>query len=714
MSASTAATAPVGSVSREATRADGTLPKEWEKALVPGVKLVSFDLFDTLICRNLGSPDAVFLEVGKRLRMDGVTLLSPEVFARFRRQAEDRARINSRSEEVSLSDIYDELALMADLPCDRDSLVEIEMNVERSSIVALPGMKEMVKRIRERVGRICFTTDIYLPEGLIREVLSGHGFFQEGDGLYVSSTHGLQKFKTGGLFRHLLKEEGVSPSEVLHCGNASVNDVQPASSLGMRTLHLRKGNPVSSEAILEQGEAMTSGLSGRISAAARLTRFEGMRLSGEKEAAWVCGATVAGPLVFSYARWVLWRARKLGLTHLFFLARDAYLPFQAVERIIDEEQSDLKVVYLYGSRPTYYALEVEELGEREWAALTSFAGSGYESLANLSRVLMVKPETLVEVAQAAGVDGNDPERALPGGELEALKRALLDTPELNEKCVGEIREYQDWMRELLGDAGVDENARVGLVDTGWTTRSHAPLYRFVESLGSKQVHLLYLGLAGGQCAVPSDRVETFLFNQHTRTGWWLPEFDYARPLESLLMAPHGRTEGFLLEDGRVKPKLAEPENPEFVEEFYPTYEAAISAFLDNVKTLEPGTGGDQGMAIVAGELIHRFWSKPDDGEVLLWSRLSWEWDPLGHIKYPLARAYRFADVVPAALKGRWPMPYPQFWVGGARVLTTPGVSTAIRCVLAVRRRVKGLVARLPSALSSTATGLFHKLSDRRS
>ncbi len=71
--------------------------------------MASFDVYDTVITRAVGEPQALFLLLGRRCQTSGLTTSGPGTFARARRRAEVLARTSVASGEIGLAEIYREL-----------------------------------------------------------------------------------------------------------------------------------------------------------------------------------------------------------------------------------------------------------------------------------------------------------------------------------------------------------------------------------------------------------------------------------------------------------------------------------------------------------------------------------------------------------------------------------------------------------------------------
>ena len=80
------------------------------------IKLVSFDVFDTVIARRCGAPETIFRIVGGKLCEQGLLTITPRAFERTRSEAERRARQHRGGGEITLSDIYAELNRLWFLP----------------------------------------------------------------------------------------------------------------------------------------------------------------------------------------------------------------------------------------------------------------------------------------------------------------------------------------------------------------------------------------------------------------------------------------------------------------------------------------------------------------------------------------------------------------------------------------------------------------------
>src|SRR5215472_11056364 len=95
------------------------------------IKLVSFDVFDTVIARRCGAPTNVFRIVGRKLCERNVFAF-PHPFDSARCEAEQRAKHHKGGRDVTLAEIYKEFNSFWRLPEPLiKQLIAIELETER-------------------------------------------------------------------------------------------------------------------------------------------------------------------------------------------------------------------------------------------------------------------------------------------------------------------------------------------------------------------------------------------------------------------------------------------------------------------------------------------------------------------------------------------------------------------------------------------------------
>jgi hypothetical protein len=441
------------------------------------------------------------------------------------------------------------------------------------------------------------------------------------------------------------------------------------------------------------------------------TRLQQKRESTPQEQTiWETGATVTGPFLLLYALWILETAKKRGITQLCFLARDAWFPMRAVEKVLSARgETNLKIHYIHGSRGTYLALKTGALDENFWEALTKHGSEAIRTLDGLASAFIIPNDELFPHWQSLGFTEDDFSRPLDDTELARIKEEALREGPLGLKLQQGLGNHRASFHQYLENQHFDFSQATALIDTGWTTRSHAPLYEYLTSGGCSNLSLFYIALLVPKPAVPPEALETFLFDESQREGSSRWNMYFPRPFETLLFADHGRTLRFNNHSGEARPVLSSCENEEFIDRYFTIYGRGITAFLDDILVSPIDTSEQWNFPIIAERLIARFWLKPTREEARVWSSMQWEWDPQGRVRYSLARPFRWGDARAAFAQQRLPECYPQFWIAGSEALTRRWKAKSLRAVASLSRRGRRLAKCLPAPVSQPLRALLRHL-----
>ena len=184
--------------------------------IVKGYDIVSFDIFDTLIKRDVYKEHDVFDLIEKRY--NATYKDSIDNFRYLRVEAERIARKNSNTEEVSLKEIYISIAL---LDKTYETRLEVLRLLEEEIEYEISYPNQLIKEVYDYCllykKKIYIISDMYLSKKLIEKILKKNGYALYKN-LFLSSEIGLQK-KTGNLFKHVLKVEGVKADSIIHIGD---------------------------------------------------------------------------------------------------------------------------------------------------------------------------------------------------------------------------------------------------------------------------------------------------------------------------------------------------------------------------------------------------------------------------------------------------------------------------------------------------------------
>ncbi|MBR6911003.1 MAG: HAD-IA family hydrolase [Candidatus Methanomethylophilaceae archaeon] len=276
--------------------------------LPDSVKVVSFDLFDTLILRPFLKPTDLFTLLGQ--------IHSRNDFCDLRIKAESKAR-SSIGTEVTLDEIY------SFMPKDLISFKELECQFEIDLCFANPWMKERYQSLTE--GKIVIiTTDMYLPRNVIESILKKNGirYYK----LYISSEHRKTKHN-GSLFRYILDDLNIRPEEMMHIGDNRRADYNIPRSLGIQAVYIE--SPISGylrthfdqKRFFRRNRSLT----------ASVILFMDM-IREQRQDVWEdMGDRYGGPLAYSFTKYICDSHREGSI--ILFSARDGYTLMRTVESL---------------------------------------------------------------------------------------------------------------------------------------------------------------------------------------------------------------------------------------------------------------------------------------------------------------------------------------------------------------------------------------------
>jgi FMN phosphatase YigB (HAD superfamily) len=320
---------------------------EIEKTL-PQIRLLSLDIFDTLLFRTCQAPQDVFLETGRRAKEQGVLCrsLSAEEFRAAREYAMDAA-YRASSQEPFLEGIVD---LLPTGFGDHVRLIQLETQAEADYCYLNPSILSLIRHCRARNIRIALVSDMYLGRRRILDLLQRVGFTLEAtDQLLVSVDEKARK--AGGLlFRRLLAmNTDVGPGEILHIGDNVASDVEAARREGIRSIHYDIVNADTGGAFAYEATRHGPVLP-ELHALRRLAAASGARFKPEDQA-WIrVAATCLGPFLAALCDWVVDTACNEGAEIIAPFMREAVTLAPMLERTIRERGLCIPVVPLFVSR----------------------------------------------------------------------------------------------------------------------------------------------------------------------------------------------------------------------------------------------------------------------------------------------------------------------------------------------------------------------------
>ncbi|MCM8738910.1 hypothetical protein M5E06_33030 [Azospirillum sp. A1-3] len=184
--------------------------------------VISFDIFDTLLYRDVRDPEDVRDRIGPSYR-------------KLRWEAEVRARTAlSDDRDVRQLDIANQLAKLTGESVERAlRWLDLEFRTDMSTMHARTSVIELVRYATASQKRIIYVSDMYYSTAEL-EAIFRHLNIPKADAVYVSSEMGKRKDR-GDMWVHLRDRER---GRILHFGDNMVSDIQNASDCGVSCVYI--------------------------------------------------------------------------------------------------------------------------------------------------------------------------------------------------------------------------------------------------------------------------------------------------------------------------------------------------------------------------------------------------------------------------------------------------------------------------------------------
>jgi FMN phosphatase YigB (HAD superfamily) len=592
-----------------------------------GLRPISFDVFETLLVRTVSPPAAVFEIVGTIAAERGLIDIPGHIFGKAREFAERRAN-TSGGDHVTLDDIYSELAFSLGLSRQQeDGAKALELEVERDLLQPVPSIIGLFHQARRSSHRIIFVSDMHLPAEFIEEQLRLHGFWQDGDGLYVSHTHGCSK-RNGSLFKTLSAIERIDLRSLTHYGNNRPADVEGATKVGARGQFIADGNPNRYEAVLQRHREGTGNLTAIYAGASRLARMSAAgQTEGERALADVAAGVIA-PMLTSYLLWALARAKALGLKRLYFIARDAEVLMQMTKPLLDKLGYDVELRYLYASRMVWNRTVNPEQSPEVWNSLVWQSKEGVTNRDLLRR-------TGVDQGKLNDALKLDADPAWDSTASRDVLMSALRSPHMINAMQDASAENRRVLERYLEQEGLFDGEPHGFVDLGWKGTQHEVLIDLQNARAVAPAAGLFFGLEESACRWGELR-EAYYFDSRQRQdrsgedgrkSWrrGVPRTHSQFALFEMFCAgSEGTLVGYTEHDGRICPVLGEGRQAEVERWGLQIVRRTLLAF---VTSLKPALGL-RSAAFDARQAIHDavelFRLSPTRSEAEAWGSFPWE------------------------------------------------------------------------------------------
>jgi len=340
------------------------LQEESLRKKIEEAEVVSFDIFDTLLCRRVLRPIDVFKMVDEHWKS------ADYAYSVERVKAESELTPESN---YDIDDIYKRFQMNT---CETDENIAYLKNLEIETEKKVLRRREDVCNILDDAYRhgkkIFLISDMYLPECVIGDILESKSIVNYNK-LYVSTNH--KTSKTEKLFEVVRDDNDIDVSRWLHIGDNQFADIYAPSKLGIDTYKLYSTTEMLEESIyskiLESNHSLEENVViSYFAAEAFNSPFIGFRENGKLQIAaqGLLAKLIVAPLLMKYMVWLAKHLKEDGSDMVIFPARDGFV----LQQIYDEikrvycDWNLPESVYLYISRRAMLVAAAKSIEDLEF------------------------------------------------------------------------------------------------------------------------------------------------------------------------------------------------------------------------------------------------------------------------------------------------------------------------------------------------------------
>lgn len=296
------------------------------QTIIDNHEIISFDVFDTLLQRDVEKASDIFRIV--EVHFDK-TYNCNSNFTRFRKKAESDARKYEQYREVNIDEIYKYLdsSFSEEQRQELKSLeIEVEIAMSTPNLAVIPWYQYAI----ESGKRVFIISDMYLPGAVIAKMLAKIGITKY-EAIYSSCEKRVTKWEDGLLFEHIIKTNALNKSEMLHIGNDKRADYAMAKKIGLDAYLVDYVLPTKREKDLDDSIVKS---------------MIKHHISKDASFSYRLGYTHFGPFLHSYLSWLLESLSSVGHKNLFCFSRDGYI----IKEGLSLMNTDINAQYTYISR----------------------------------------------------------------------------------------------------------------------------------------------------------------------------------------------------------------------------------------------------------------------------------------------------------------------------------------------------------------------------
>lgn len=495
--------------------------------------VISFDIFDTLILRNVAEPIDLFRLVGGKLGIEN--------FEAYRVNAEKEARKSTkkRNQEISIYDIYQVLEKY--IKIDKQEAIATEFEVEKDFCMSNPYLKSIYDKLREQNKIIIITSDMYWSKEHLIELLNSCGYDGFKD-IFVSCEY--QENKGSGKLQEIAYQEIGKQYKYIHIGDNYLSDIEGSKKINWATYYYSKCKEISNY------DTINNSVVSSINKAIIDNYFYSKDYFHNPYFEY--GFKYAGLLVCGFCEWLDDYAKKNGIDKFLFLARDMDIVYQVYKKFYHNFDSE----YIVTSRSAALELNFDDMPEE---FIEFYFRPRINTKETLETMLIDSDlEVLIDRLKNSSFKPTD---TLTENNYPDFKNFIYKNKEIISKYFEPSkRAAKKYLEEKIG-----KSKNIAIIDLGWSGQILIQLRHFIAKNIDKKIKLTGTYIANSNSKKVNYYIESGIMNSYL--------FSYANNNDLLLNTAtyEGNTKAMFLEAmfsskeaTLLKYKLDENEDYQFV------------------------------------------------------------------------------------------------------------------------------------------------------
>lgn len=502
------------------------------KLIISKHDVISFDVFDTLIKRNLGNNKDVFRLL--ECKVNKLLGTSKKIYdARIAAEANARKRCTYR--EVNIDEIYENFDDNYS-ENEKNLIKKMELEIELLVCTANQELQEIYNYCVSIEKPILIISDMYFSASDINKILEKNDYLHHKI-VYSSCDERITKWEQGLLFKKVLEKERLLPSQVLHIGNDKNADFKKAKMQGLSAF------------LIDEGELFPTyydeeGLfSQEIFTYNWINRFINNNMPIKENDIFKIGYEVFGPLLLGFTKWLAQQVEQKNLKKVFFFSRDGYILKKAFSLYCPNIDSK----YFYISRKSVIRPILQY--DKSFDDMVKHYKSWDKSFTLeyvLDRFCITVDDVVLDKFKLARQDRFNIDTLKIDQRVESLFDFIKEQIFSDSKAQAILIQSYFHQEQFYGN--------VGIIDMGAGCSIEFALKYYLKQ-ENLDVNPFYFYL---HSAIEENTTRNIFFDSGNKTKPYkvLLRFCYMF-LEIFLTAPHGSVKGYQVIDNKVEPILAD-------------------------------------------------------------------------------------------------------------------------------------------------------------